>query len=128
MIKFRSNCPLSRTLDMIGDKWSLLILREIVAFQKTTFKEISQMTEGIATNILSDRLAKLVEEGFITKEKSKKNKLVFHYLPTAKAIDLLPSVMLLRTWSEKYLYEENEKPTPIGLFHKPHESEPTADK
>ena len=124
MIKFRSNCPLSRTLDMIGDKWSLLILREIVAFQKTTFKEISQMTEGIATNILSDRLAKLVEEGFITKEKSKKNKLVFHYLPTAKAIDLLPSVMLLRTWSEKYLYEENEKPTPIGLFlDKPDESE-----
>jgi DNA-binding HxlR family transcriptional regulator len=129
MIKFRSNCPLTRALDMIGDKWTLLVLREIVAFQKTTFKEISQMSEGIATNILSDRLTKLVEEGFITKEKSKKNKLIFHYLPTAKAIDLLPSVMLVREWSEKYLYQENETPTPTGLFlNKQEEPAPPDDK
>lgn len=114
MGKFRSNCPLSRTLDIIGDKWTLLILRDIVAFQKTTFKEISQMPEGIATNILSDRLSKLLEEGFITKTQSETNKLVFHYIPTSKAIDLVPTVMMMREWSEKYLYEKGEKPTPIG--------------
>ncbi len=117
MKKFRSNCPLSRTLDVIGDRWTLLVLREIVAFQKTTFKEISRMPEGIATNILSDRLAKLVKEGFTTRIQSKNNKLVYHYMPTTKAFDLLPAVMLMREWSEKYLYKKNEKPTPIGQAH-----------
>ncbi len=114
MGKFRSNCPLSRTLDIIGDKWTLLVLRDIVAFQKTTFKEMSRMPEGIATNILSDRLSKLLEEGFITKTQSDTNKLVSHCMPTGKAIDLIPTVMLMREWSEKYLFEKGESPTPIG--------------
>jgi len=118
MIKFRSNCPLSRTLDVIGDKWTLLVLRDIIAFQKTTFKEISKMPEGIATNILSDRLRKLVKDGFVTKTKSKTNKLVYHYMPTSKALDLMPAVMLMREWSEKYLYEKGEKPAPIGVSGK----------
>lgn len=117
MIQYRSNCPLSRTLDVIGDKWTLLVLRDIVAFQKSTFKEILQMPEGIATNILSDRLAKLVEEGFVTRTQSESNKLVYHYVPTTKALDLLPAIMLMREWSEKYLLEENEKTTPIGMQH-----------
>jgi len=114
MGKFRSNCPLSRTLDIIGDKWTLLVLRDIIAFQKTTFKEISKMPEGIATNILSDRLGKLVEDSFITKTQSETNKLVFHYIPTTKALDLMPAVMIMREWSENYLYEDGEKPAPIG--------------
>ncbi len=114
MIKFRSNCPLSRTLDILGDKWTLLVLRDIVAFQKTTFKEISKMPEGIATNILADRLAKLVDRGLVLKTKNETNKRVYHYMPTSKAIDLIPVVMLMREWSEKYLYEPNEKPTPIS--------------
>jgi len=113
MIKFRSDCPLSRSLDIIGDKWTLLILRDIVAFKKTTFKKIALMPENIATNILSDRLNRLVTEGFITKRKSKTNKLVYHYLPKPKAVDLLPSIMLMVKWSEKYLYKRTEKPTPI---------------
>jgi DNA-binding HxlR family transcriptional regulator len=113
MIKFRSDCPLSRSLDIIGDKWTLLILRDIVAFKKTTFKEIALMPENIATNILSERLNKLVMEKFITKKKSKTNKLVYHYLPARKAADLFPSIMLMVKWSKKYLYRPNEKPTPI---------------
>ena len=113
MIKFRSDCPLSRSLDVVGDKWTLLILRDIVAFKKTTFKEIALMPENIATNTLSERLNKLVMEGFITKKKSKTNKLVYHYLPTYKAVDLLPSIMLMVKWSKKYLYRSKEKPTPI---------------
>jgi len=115
MITFRSNCPLSRILDIIGDKWTLLVLREIVAFQKHTFKEIALMPEHIATNILTDRLNKLVQEGLITKSKSETNKLIYYYYPTVKAKDLLPAVMAMREWSEKYLFENDEKPAFIGL-------------
>ena len=115
MITFRSNCPLSRVLDIAGDKWTLLVLRDIVAFHKTTFKDMAQMPENIATNILSDRLNKLVQEGLITKTKSKTNKLVYHYYPTPKAIDLIPVVMKMKEWSEKYLYKKREKPTPVGI-------------
>ena len=72
MKEFRSNCPLARSLDIVGDNWTLLILRDISAFGKTTFKELSQMTEKITTNTLSDRLERLTSEGSITKSQSKK--------------------------------------------------------
>jgi len=114
MIKFRSNCPLGRTLDILGDKWTLLVLRDIIAFEKTTFKELALMPENIATNILTGRLNKLVEEGFVTKQKSKTNKLVNHYLPTAKAIELVPAVMIMKDWSIKHLYADGAVPAPIG--------------
>lgn len=114
MERFRSNCPLGRWLDVLGDKWTLLVLRDIVAFQKTTFKELALMPEGIATNILTDRLNKLVAEGLVTKQGSTTNKLVSHYLPTAKALDLLPAVMLLKDWSIKYLYRDGAVPAAIG--------------
>jgi DNA-binding HxlR family transcriptional regulator len=115
MITFRSNCPLSRALDLIGDKWTLLVLREMVAFKRTTFKEFAEMPEEIASNILSDRLRKLVEEGFVLKTKSEINRRVYHYIPTDKATNLLPAVLHLRQWSESYLFGPNEIPTPIGL-------------
>jgi len=115
MITFRSNCPLSRALDIIGDKWTLLVLREMIAFSKTTFKEFVQMPEHIASNILSDRLQKLVEEGLIVRKQSLTNKRIFHYHPTQKAHSLLPAVMLIRQWSEKYLFSPGEVPSPIGL-------------
>ncbi|UOE41995.1 helix-turn-helix transcriptional regulator [Chryseobacterium suipulveris] len=108
MITFRSNCPLARSLDILGDKWTLLILRDISAFGKTTFKELSQMKEKIATNTLSDRLEKLTSEGMLTKTRSSRNKLVFHYNITEKGLELLPVVQDFINWSMKYLYEENE--------------------
>ena len=108
MITFRSNCPLARSLDILGDKWTLLILRDISAFGKTTFKELSQMKEKIATNTLSDRLEKLTSEGMLTKTRSSRNKLDFHYNITEKGLELLPVVQDFINWSMKYLYEENE--------------------
>lgn len=111
---FRSNCPLARALDLVGDKWTLLVLREIVAFQKSTFKELMQMKEGIATNTLADRLEKLHREGLLTKTQSEKHKLVYHYAPTQMAMELFPAVMELRKWSENHLYEEGEEPAAIA--------------
>lgn len=78
-------------------------------FGKTTFKELAQMQEGIATNTLADRLEKLTAEGMLTKTRSKRNKLVFHYNITEKGLDLIPIIKAVFAWSEKYLYKEEEK-------------------
>ncbi len=107
--EFRSLCPLARSLDIFGDKWTLLILRDVSMFGKTTFKELSQMQESIATNTLADRLEKLTSEGLLTKTKSTRNKLVFHYNITEKGMDLLPIIRAVFDWSSKYLYKEEEK-------------------
>ena len=64
---FRSTCAIARTLDLVGDTWSLLILRDMLFHQKSTFKEFSESKEKIATNILSQRLIYLTDCGFITK-------------------------------------------------------------
>lgn len=106
--EFRSLCPLARSLDIFGDKWTLLILRDVAMFGKTTFKELSQMQEGIATNTLADRLEKLTAEGFLIKTKSTRNKLVFHYNITEKGLDLIPIIRSVIDWSTKYLYKEEE--------------------
>lgn len=115
-MKYRSVCPLARSLDLFGDKWTLLILRDIAAFGKTTYKEFSKMPEGIATNTLADRLEKLVNEGFLTKTKSDKNKLVYHYNITGKGKDILPIIQAVMAFSEKYLYKDSEKEDLLALM------------
>lgn len=108
-MEYRSVCPLARGLDIFGDKWTLLILRDVAAFGKTTYKELSKMSEGIATNTLADRLEKLVNEGFLIKTKSEKNKLVFHYNITEKGLDIIPIIKSVVAFSEKHLYHDSEK-------------------
>lgn len=116
MKNYRSICPLSRSLDTFGDKWTLLILRDVGLYGKTTFKELAQMQEGIATNTLADRLEKLTTEGLLTKTRSKRNKLVFHYNITEKGMDLIPIIKAAIDWSEKYLYNDEEKSAAAELF------------
>ena len=109
MKTYRSMCPLSRSLDVFGDKWTLLILRDVSVFGKTTFKEMAQMKEGIATNTLATRLEKLTAEGMLTKTRSMRNKLVFHYNITEKGKDLIPIINGFINWSEKHLYNDDER-------------------
>lgn len=94
----RSNCPISYSLELFGDKWSLLILRDALFSNKKTFKEFSESEEGIATNILTSRLNKLVDEGFLTKEKSLENKRISLFLPTERAKSLIPIFCQLTRW------------------------------
>ena len=75
----RSNCPVSCALDVLGDKWTLIIVRDMLLFGKETFKDFSESSEGIATNILSSRLKSLEEFGIATKHKSPTNKKVNIY-------------------------------------------------
>jgi DNA-binding HxlR family transcriptional regulator len=107
--KFRSTCPLASALDVIGDKWSLLIIRDMLLGGKKTFKEISQSEEGIATNILSSRLKLLECYQIISKRKLPENKKENIYLLTERGIELAPLVLDIVLWSDKHIREFNPK-------------------
>ncbi len=101
-IENRSHCPITFALDLFGDKWSLLILRDIIFKGKTHYQEFAQSEEGISTNILADRLLKLESNGFITKMKDETNKKQNIYSPTKKSQDLIPMLVEMIAWSAKY--------------------------
>jgi DNA-binding HxlR family transcriptional regulator len=98
----RSDCPISCTLDVLGDKWSLLIMRDLLFFEKNSFGEFLLSDEKIARNILAARLDELVEKEFIVKEVSPVNKSKYLYYPTEKGVDLVPVLLQLASWSEKH--------------------------
>jgi|AntRauTorckE5430_2_1112549.scaffolds.fasta_scaffold04634_2 DNA-binding HxlR family transcriptional regulator len=99
---FRSDCPISCTLDLIGDKWTLLIIRDMMLSDKKTFKDFANSDEKIATNTLASRLALLEEKGIITKNKLPNNKKFNIYRLTERGIDLVPIIIELSQWSNKH--------------------------
>ena len=101
-IVFRSDCPISTALDIFGDKWSLLVIRDILFKGKNTYGAFLASEEKIATNILADRLLRLEAGGLLTKQAHPQSKLKVLYKPTVKAIELIPLLVELIAWSEKY--------------------------
>lgn len=101
--KFRSSCIIASALDLIGDKWSLLIIRDMLLFQKKTFKELSESDEGIASNLLSSRLKLLESIEIISKRKLPENKKTNIYLLSDKGIDLAALIMEVVLWSDRYV-------------------------
>ena len=106
--EFRSGCPISSTLDVVGDKWSLLIIRDMLVKQKKTFKEISDSNEKIAPSILSARLKLLVSYKLIFKTKGPDNKKENIYLLTEKGIRLSPIIIEFSLWGNFNMREFNE--------------------
>ena len=100
--KKRSDCPLSCSLDVFGDKWSLLIIRDLMFFKKSTYNDFLKSAEGIATNILASRLKGLEENGVIEKSEHPDSKAKILYRLTQKGIDLLPIMMEVYIWADKY--------------------------
>ena len=113
--KFRSACPIASTLDVVGDKWSLLIIRDMLVQHKKTFKQISESDEKIAPSILSARLKLLESYKLITKTKILGNKKENIYLLTEKGIDLAPIIIEISLWGDRYMREFNEIDTIEGL-------------
>ena len=105
--KFRSGCPLASTLDIVGDKWSLLIVRDMLFQGKKTFKDFSTSPEGIAPGILSSRLKWLEENELITKQKLPGNQKENIYLLSEKGIELAPIITEIILWSDKNLRAQN---------------------
>ncbi|WP_369597370.1 winged helix-turn-helix transcriptional regulator [Flavobacterium sp. ov086] len=101
--KKRSECPLSCSLDVFGDKWSLLIIRDLIFNEKSTYNDFLKSEEGIATNILASRLKALEENGIIEKSAHPDSKAKNLYKLTTKGIDLLPIIVEVYIWSDKYL-------------------------
>jgi DNA-binding HxlR family transcriptional regulator len=106
--EFRSGCPISSTLDVVGDKWSLLIIRDMLIKHKKIFKEISDSDEKIAPSILSARLKLLESYKLITKRKLPENKKENIYLLTKKGIGLAPIIIEFSLWGNSNMREFQE--------------------
>ena len=102
-LDFRSGCPINLGLEVFGDKWSLLVIRDIMFAGKRHFREFLASDEGISSNILADRLAKLVEHGILTRSGDPAHKLKAIYSLTEKGIDLLPIIAQISRWSRTYM-------------------------
>jgi DNA-binding HxlR family transcriptional regulator len=100
---FRCDCPFTSALDVLGDKWILVIVKQMLIEGKKTFKDFTESEEAIATNILSDRLKLLEDLEIITKTKRPDNKKTNLYLLTEKGLALSPILTELATWSDSYL-------------------------
>jgi DNA-binding HxlR family transcriptional regulator len=95
----RSSCPISTSLDLLGDRWMLLIVRDLMFAGFTTYKEFLSSAVGIATNILADRLSHLEASGIVTSERDPADERRVIYRLTAKGLDLAPVLLELSRWA-----------------------------
>ena len=98
----RSNCPVSQVLEQIGDRWSLLIIRDMIFLGKTEYCDFLNSEEKISTNILASRLKEMVETGLITKSRHPNDGKRFLYHITDKGIELTPLLLELLLWGKKH--------------------------
>jgi len=109
--KPRSGCPVSISLERFGDRWSLLIIRDLMVRSYRTFKDFQEAGEGIATNILADRLRKLQAAGIVMVEADQTDRRKLNYRLTEKGIDLAPVMLELLVWASRH--EETEAPCAV---------------
>ena len=98
----KSGCPIAYTLDILGDKWSFLLIRDMAKFGKKYYGEFLESPEKIASNILADRLKRLEEEGIVSKSQDTENQKKFIYELTKKGNDLMPIMQQIYVWGMKY--------------------------
>src|SRR5712664_2555160 len=106
--KRRSGCPLNASVEILGDRWSLLIIRDMMLRGFRSYKEFLESYEGIATNILADRLQKLLAHGIISTRPDPLDGRKLIYSLTAKGIDLAPVLTEMVLWAAAH--EETENP------------------
>lgn len=100
---FRSGCPINLGLEIFGDRWTLLIIRDMMFAGKRHFREFLASDEGISSNILSDRLAMLVETGIVSRADDPSHRLKAIYSLTEKGIQLLPIIAQISRWSRRHM-------------------------
>lgn len=98
----RSGCPIATTLDLVGDKWTLVIVRDMVT-GKTRYGDFRASPEGIPTNILADRLRRLTDAGLVMKEAYQSNPVRHEYHLTDKGFDLLPVLQEMSRWANRHV-------------------------
>lgn len=112
----RSNCPINFALELFGDPWSLLIIRDIVYFGKRTYGEFLASEEGMATNILASRLAHLEQQSILVKKHSQKDKRKEEHALTEKGLDLIPLLVEMADWSARHDPHTAASPEWIALM------------
>ena len=123
--KFRCDCPFTSAIDILGDKWMLVIVKQILLEGKETFKDFIESEEAIATNILSMKLKLLEDLGIISKSKLPNNKKTNIYRLTPKGLQLTPILVELALWSDNHLREVHpslQKGDGIDLLRKDKEA------
>jgi DNA-binding HxlR family transcriptional regulator len=98
----RSPCPVACSLDLLGDKWSLLVVRDLL-LGKTMYSEFQKSSEGIPTNILAERLKRLLAAGIIEKSRYQERPVRYAYQLTAKGRDLQPVLLAMIDWGNKHV-------------------------
>jgi DNA-binding HxlR family transcriptional regulator len=114
--KRRSECPLNASVEMLGDRWSLLIIRDMMLCGARSYKTFLECYEGIATNILADRLRKLVDYGIITTQPDPSDGRKIIYMLTQKGIDLAPVLTEMVLWAAAH--EETGNQPLVRLMQK----------
>ncbi|RYX95443.1 MAG: transcriptional regulator [Comamonadaceae bacterium] len=110
----RSTCPISTALEIVGDRWTLLVVRDLMFAGKRHFREFLQSEEGISSNILSDRLASLVEAGILTRNENPSHLQKAIYSLTEKGLALLPVIVAISGWTQAH-YPQTRRPEAVQL-------------
>lgn len=123
---FRSQCPIVRALDIVGDRWSLVVLRSLLPGWRR-YADLLKDPEGISTNILADRLSQLLETGMIERRLYQERPQRYEYALTRKGADFLPVLQALAAWSGKYI-DGCLTPSPRFVNGKPEDFLPKASR
>ncbi len=108
---FRCGCPVTTVIDVLGDKWTLVIIKQMLLQGKQTFKDFTESEEAIATNVLSSRMRKLLDLGLVLKTKLPSNHKTVYYHLTEKGISLAPVIIEMVSWGNTHLREFNPSMT-----------------
>jgi len=110
----RSTCPISTALEIVGDRWTLLVVRDLMFAGKRHFREFLQSEEAISSNVLADRLNLLVENGLARREGDPSHAQKAIYSLTGKGLDLLPVIVAMSAWAQKH-HRETRRPEAVDL-------------
>jgi DNA-binding HxlR family transcriptional regulator len=111
---YRSTCPISTALELVGDRWTLLVIRDLMFGGKRHFREFLKAEEGISSNVLADRLNSLVEDGIVTRRDDPTHAQKAIYSLTDKGLDLLPVLIAISAWTQKY-HPRTRRPEAVDL-------------
>ena len=104
---FRSNCPVTSAVDLLGDRWILVIVKQMLLEQKSSFKDFTDCDEAIASNILTSKLNQLIEWGLVSKAMLVSNKRSVYYHLTDQGLSLAPIIIELALWGDANLRTDN---------------------
>lgn len=122
--ELRSRCPLTASLDVVGDRWMLVVLRDVLIYGPVRFTQLAQADEGIATNVLTNRLHRLEAAGLIESIQYQARPRRYEYVATQKATDLYPSMRELIKWGQKHVKGVIRDRSPFDYFTKRAKSAP----